>query len=226
MLTSGKRVSCYYIECTIALSVITRLLPQIPGCVDDVCLESMGARFILVVEKDAVFTYLCGQRLWDSLPCALLTGCGYPPLSVRTLLKSLSEKLKVPVLGLFDYNPHGLRILLTYKHGSTRMGLEGHAHTVDIKWLGLHYDDIMTNEHSGMPRVDPSSLQPWTAADERVFAGVRARIEVTEAPTYKREARLMDRLHLKAETESLNTSAELDSLENVIIHKIVRKIYF
>ncbi len=199
---------------------------QIPGCVNDVQVESLGARFILVVEKDAVFTYLCGQRLWDSLPCVLITGCGYPPLSVRSLLKTVKTTLQLPVLGLFDYNPHGLRILLTYKHGSTRMGMEGHAYTVDVKWLGVHYDDIMTNEHSTVPRVDPSSLQPWSDTDQRVFAGVRARVERTETPPYLREVRLMERLKLKAETESLNAGTELDTLENTIIHKVVRKTYF
>ena len=201
--------------------------PQIPGSAEDVVFESLGARFILVVEKDAVFTYLCGQRLWDSIPCVILTGCGYPPLSVRATLKSLSVQLKLPVLGLFDYNPHGLQILLTYKHGSTRMGMEGHAHAVDIKWLGLHYEDIMSNDPANTPKVDPSSLQPWSGADERVFTAVQTRMEHMMEPAYLREARLMRKLQLKAEIESINgTDRELDSLENTIVHKIVRKMYF
>lgn len=31
-------------------------------------------------------------------------GCGYPPLSVRAVAKKLSATLKIPALGLFDYN--------------------------------------------------------------------------------------------------------------------------
>jgi len=104
--------------------------------------------------------------------------------------------------------------------------MEGHAYTVDVKWLGLHYDDIMTSEYAPTPRVDPSSLQQWTLADERVFAGIRTRLEDTDSPSYLRELRLMDQLRMKAETESINTGAQLDSLENFIIQKIVRKIYF
>ena len=91
---------------------------QIPGVIEGVKFESLGARYILVVEKDAVFTYLCGQRIWDTLPCVVVTGCGYPPLSVRATVKKLSYQFSLPVLGLFDYNPHGLRILLTYRSGS------------------------------------------------------------------------------------------------------------
>ena len=28
----------------------------------------------LLLHLDAVFTYLCGQRIWNTLPCVLLTG--------------------------------------------------------------------------------------------------------------------------------------------------------
>lgn len=198
---------------------------QIPGCIQGVQFESLGARYILVVEKDAVFTYLCGQRLWDSLPCVLVTGCGYPPLSVRAVLKTLSSKLELPVIGLFDYNPHGVQILLTYKFGSTRMGLEAHEYAVDIKWLGLHHSDVMDDDHR--PKVDPSALQQWTASDNRVFTAIRSRVQLMMEPAYSREVELMNQARVKAEIEAVNISTrELDSLENTIIRKILCKKYF
>lgn len=156
---------------------------QIPGVIEGVTFESLGARYVLVVEKDAVFTYLCGQRIWDTLPCVVVTGCGYPPLSVRAVVRSLSSQLSLPALGLFDYNPHGARILLTYKFGSTRMGLEAHAYAADVKWLGVHYsdimecsDDVMGAEGRPTARVSESALQPWSTADERVFRGVAQQV--------------------------------------------------
>ena len=82
----------------------------------------------------------------------MATGCGYPPLSVRAVVKQLAQQLKLPVLGLFDYNPHGVRIMLTYKFGSTRMGLEAHAYAVDMKWLGVHHDDILGKGGGGSRR--------------------------------------------------------------------------
>lgn len=184
-----------------------------------------------MVEKDAVFTYLCSQRLWDSLPCVLVTGCGYPPLSVRAVVKQLSVQLGIPVLGLFDYNPHGLQILLTYKLGSIRMGLEGHAYAVNIQWLGLHYQDVVEGEGEEQRlRVDESSLQQWSAADERVFVAVRSRVESTMSPAYCREVALMATFRRKAEIEAINSSISggqhLDSLENSIIHKIICKKFF
>lgn len=72
----------------------------------------------------------------------MITGCGFPDLATRVLTSRLANQLKVPVLGLFDFNPFGLHILLTYKLGSVRSGLESFKFAVDIKWLGLHSTDV------------------------------------------------------------------------------------
>jgi meiotic recombination protein SPO11 len=42
-----------------------------------------GARFILVVEKDAVFQRLVEDRLFDELPCVIITGRGMPDIASR-----------------------------------------------------------------------------------------------------------------------------------------------
>ena len=197
---------------------------QIPGVIDGVQFRSLGARYILVVEKDAVFTYLCGQRIWDTLPCIVATGCGYPPLSVRATVKKLASQLSLPVVGLFDYNPHGLRILLTYKFGSTRMGLESHTYAVDnIQWLGVHYGDIFDDDKKCL--VETSALQQWALSDERVFRGVSSLVRELGNPRYCREVQLMGECRVKAEIEALNYRG-FDSLEQRIIQKILRKTYF
>ncbi len=84
--------------------------------------------------------------------CAVvqITGIGYPPLAVRALVSQLYTSLSarsslagnpaltsITVAGLFDYNPHGADILLCYKFGSARFGLESALHTVPtIRWIG------------------------------------------------------------------------------------------
>lgn len=193
---------------------------QIPGVLDGVSLESLGARYILVVEKDAVFTYLCGQRIWDTLPCIVVTGCGYPPLSVRAVVKQLARELSLPVLGLFDYNPHGLRILLTYKFGSTRMGLEAHAYATDVKWLGVHHSDVFDEEDK--PKIEQSALQQWSASDERTYTGILTQVQAMDNVFYSREVKLMGEKRVKAEIEALNNGG-FDSLEQKIIQKILRR---
>lgn len=211
----GLNTSCTYLTCAHT---------QIPGIIDGVKFQSLGARYILVVEKDAVFTYLCGQRIWDTLPCIIVTGCGYPPLSVRATVKTLAHQFSLPVVGLFDYNPHGVRILLTYKFGSARMGLESHSYAVDnIQWVGVHYRDLFDEDKKC--QVDETALQSWTVSDERVFSGIQTQVMAMDNPHYTREVQLMRECRVKAEIESLN-SGGLDSLEQTIIRKILRKMYF
>jgi meiotic recombination protein SPO11 len=40
------------------------------------------------------------------------------------MVRNMQDQLKLPVLGIVDYNVYGLGILLTYKLGSVKMGLE------------------------------------------------------------------------------------------------------
>lgn len=152
-----------------------------------------------------------------------MTGCGYPPLSVRAVVKQLVTEFSLPVVGLFDYNPHGLKILLTYKFGSTRMGLEAHAYATDVKWLGVHHDDIF--DENGKVRIEEAALQQWSTSDERTFTGVFAQVQVMEDPYYTREVKLMSEKRVKAEIEALNNGG-FDSLEQKIIQKILRRKFF
>jgi meiotic recombination protein SPO11 len=55
--------------------------------------ESIGrikseARYVIVIEKDAVFQRLAEDRISDVLPCILVTACGFPDLATRSVLIS------------------------------------------------------------------------------------------------------------------------------------------
>lgn len=90
---------------------------------------------------DAVFTYLCSQHIWDKLPCVLITGCGYPPLSVRALVKTLSDQFEIPVLGLFDYNvstslktSHCIDFFLLILYSLTELEYYLHINLDQLEW--------------------------------------------------------------------------------------------
>lgn len=103
------------------------------------------ALFILVIEKDGIFKRLYEDRLFDKIPCIIITGKGFPDLSTRLYLHHIHECFPtLPIYGLCDWNPFGLSLLLTYRCGSVHMGIEAYKYAVPIRWLGLHYDDIMS----------------------------------------------------------------------------------
>ncbi|KAG8375019.1 hypothetical protein BUALT_Bualt10G0056000 [Buddleja alternifolia] len=101
------------------------------------------ARYIIVVEKHAIFQRLAEDCVFNQIPCILITAKGYPDIGTRLLLHRMSREFpELPILGLVDWNPAGLAILCTFKFGSIAMGLEAYRYACNVKWLGLRKDDI------------------------------------------------------------------------------------
>ena len=139
--------------------VVVRLPTRLATC-------RCSARYILIIEKDAIFQRLTEDRLCDRLPCVLVTAKGLPDLATRQAIACLGaaaacaarhsfsssgaatqqcwaatphpppchsrvflSKLSgcypwLPLLALVDWNPSGVTILNTYKHGAQRSGME------------------------------------------------------------------------------------------------------
>ncbi|KAG5508770.1 hypothetical protein JKF63_05268 [Porcisia hertigi] len=100
---------------------------------------------IVVVEKHAVFSQLLREGLPQLLPCVLLTAQGFPTNAARRLLANLSAALpRAAVVGLADYNPHGLAILAAYRWAATpdavlagSASMESLYYAVPtLRWLG------------------------------------------------------------------------------------------
>lgn len=100
------------------------------------------AKYIVVVEKDSIFRRLNEDRFFSRIPCILVTACGFPDLATRMMVHLLHHRLRIPVIGLVDFNPFGLSIIMTYKLGSASQGAEAFRYAVPIQWVGLHSSDI------------------------------------------------------------------------------------
>lgn len=102
------------------------------------------ADFILVVEKDTTFQKLLDEDFQEMFPRGILvTSKGYPDIPTRNVLKMLSDRRKFPIYGLFDADPHGIEIYLTYKYGATKESVEGRgAFVPSIQWIGLFPTDF------------------------------------------------------------------------------------
>ncbi|PUZ50185.1 hypothetical protein GQ55_6G039200 [Panicum hallii var. hallii] len=121
---------------------------------------STDARYIIVVEKDAIFQRLAEDRLYNQLPCILITAKGYPDIATRFILHRLSQTFpNMPIFALVDWNPAGLAIVCTYKYGSISMGLESYRYACNVKWLGLRGDDLQLIPESAFQELKPRDLQ-------------------------------------------------------------------
>ncbi|KAI1145622.1 Spo11/DNA topoisomerase VI subunit A [Nemania diffusa] len=120
---------------------------------------SLGAsRWLLVIEKEATFRGLVASRFNETAAVGqgvLITAKGYPDLSTRQFLHKLSIAFPtVPMYGLVDFDPDGIKILVTYKNGSRSLQHEENATLNRLLWIGPRSDDILGHHHRRSPSSD------------------------------------------------------------------------
>ncbi|MBI4447786.1 DNA topoisomerase IV subunit A [Candidatus Woesearchaeota archaeon] len=100
--------------------------------------ESCEAKFILMVEKDAVWRRLNEDKFWKKHKCILIHGQGMAPRGVRRLLFRLVNELKLPLYVFVDNDPWGFYIYSVIKQGSINLAYESQRMAVpSAKFLGL-----------------------------------------------------------------------------------------
>ncbi|KAI1206884.1 DNA topoisomerase IV, alpha subunit [Annulohypoxylon truncatum] len=98
------------------------------------------AKWVMVIEKEATFRGLAASRYYETSAAGaglLITGKGYPDLVTRQFLHLLDSAFpQVPIHALVDFDPSGIDIMLTYKHGSRSLSHEENITTPRLSWLG------------------------------------------------------------------------------------------
>ena len=115
----------------------------IPPYIDKITDIRSDAEFVLLVEKEAAYMRMAEDRFYHKYPCIVITAKGQPDVATRMFLSRLTKELGIPVLGLVDSDPYGLKILSVYMSGSKNMSYDSASLTTpDIKWLGLRPSDL------------------------------------------------------------------------------------
>ena len=96
------------------------------------------AKYVLLIEKDAVWTRFNEDKFWKRERCVILQGGGQPPRGVRRLVQRLHSELKLPVYVLVDNDPWGFYIYSVMKQGSINLAYESMRMAVpDARFIGL-----------------------------------------------------------------------------------------
>jgi DNA topoisomerase-6 subunit A len=171
-------------------SIVEKNVIQFPKC---------EAKFILLVEKDAVWRRLNEDRFWVKNKCILLHGQGMAPRGVRRLLYRMHHELKLPLYVLVDNDPWGFYIYSVVKQGSINLAYESVRMAVPAaRFIGL---SSMDRERFDLPDNVTIRLDDQ---DER-----RAK-QMLDYPwfnkrTWQREIRTMLRNKVKLEIEALSS---------------------
>jgi DNA topoisomerase-6 subunit A len=118
---------------------------SIPSIVEPEVIEFLqcDAKFVLHVEKDAVWRRFNEDKFWRKHDCLLTHGQGQPPRGVRRLLHRLHQELKLPIYCLLDNDPWGYYIYSVIKQGSINLAYESRRMAIpDAKYLGLRSSDL------------------------------------------------------------------------------------
>eukprot|EP00053_Salpingoeca_punica_P009930 m.89348 g.89348 ORF g.89348 m.89348 type:complete len:416 (+) comp15222_c0_seq1:51-1298(+) len=184
-----------FIDCT-KMGVGGKAIPSLVNKIKNV---KGDAKFVLLVEKDAAFMRLAEDRFYNQYPCVIITGKGQPDVATRLFLKMIKTSLKIPILGLFDSDPHGLKILSVYMSSSKNMSYDSSSlATSDIKWLGVRPSDLKKYKIPDQCRL------PMTEDD--ILVGERLLKEefIMKNPEWVKELELMLRTKEKAEIQALS----------------------
>ncbi|TGZ55309.1 hypothetical protein CRM22_010465 [Opisthorchis felineus] len=163
-----------------------------------------GARFILVVEKDAVFQKLLSENFYGTFkPCLLITAKGYPDLRTRCLLSLINRQHpSLPILGLFDADPHGLGVFCTYKYGTRNPTMKGTdlrpVKIGQMKLIGLLPTELMSFQ------LQKSELIALNKSDRALLYGIQKRWYFKGDPDLVTQTKALLDCGFKAEIEVLD----------------------
>eukprot|EP00162_Nutomonas_longa_P022217 comp5267_c0_seq1/m.4433 comp5267_c0_seq1/g.4433 ORF comp5267_c0_seq1/g.4433 comp5267_c0_seq1/m.4433 type:complete len:290 (-) comp5267_c0_seq1:65-934(-) len=169
-------------------------------------ISSASARFVLVVEKEAVFQSLVARQfhlgsrngIADGI---IVTGKGFPDVMTASFVARLAHSL--PTMLFTDADPAGFRIAMFYKHGcgDTRLTygyppsiLEAPA----AHWIGLLPSDITSGGHVRAAELHPLSLAELADLDTSIAKA--AALGWTQAVD---ELQILKLLGKKAEIQAL-----------------------
>jgi len=172
----------------------------IPPSIDRVTNVRGDAQFILLIEKDAAFMRLAEDRFYNQYPCVIISGKGQPDVATRLFLNKVRSALNVPILGLFDADPYGLKILSVYMKGSKNMSYDAiNLTTPDIKWLGVRPSDLEKYNIPQQCRLEMSEHDLKTGKELLQEDFVKAN------PAWHRELEMMVKSKVKAEIQALSS---------------------
>ncbi|KAI5275893.1 DNA topoisomerase IV, alpha subunit [Aureobasidium subglaciale] len=194
----------------------------VPSMEDILSVDMSRVRWVLVIEKEATFHSVISSEVWEEMMwhAVLVTGKGYPDIATRAMTRFMSAATprngfaEPPVFGLVDYDPDGMAILHTYKHGSKNMSEENATLVVPtIRWMGLRSRDISDEDHTHRNQ----GLMPLTRRDRHKAGKLldwQPSPDHDEAAQWRRELQVMLMLNLKAELQIIDSDPS--GLENMI----------
>lgn len=172
----------------------------IPPYIDKIENIRSDAEFILLVEKEAAYMRMAEDRFYHKYPCIVITAKGQPDVASRMFLSRITKELKIPVFGLVDSDPYGLKILSVYMSGSKNMSYDSASLTTpNILWLGLRPSDLNKYNLPDQCRLN------MTENDIKTGKELLTEDFIQKNPKWMKELETMVKTKKKAEIQALSS---------------------
>ncbi|MFG0258646.1 MAG: DNA topoisomerase IV subunit A [Phycisphaerales bacterium JB043] len=166
---------------------------------DVITFKKCSAKFVLLIEKGAVWRRFNEDRFWETHKCMILHGGGQPPRGVRRLLWRMHNELNLPVYVLVDNDPWGYYIYSVVKQGSINLAFESARMAIpDARFIGMSSFDA---KRFDIPKEVTIRLNDQ---DIRRAKEIRGYPWFAKKP-WQREIDNMLRLGVKLELEALSS---------------------
>jgi DNA topoisomerase VI subunit A len=176
-----------------------------------------SAKFILLIEKAAIWMRFNEDRYWEKAKCMIIHGGGQPPRGVRRLCHRMVKELKLPVYVLVDNDPWGYYIYSVVKQGSINLAFESSRMAIpSARFIGMSSYDAAEFDLSPsvMLRLNEKDVQrakeiknyPWFASRK-----------------WQREINHMLKMGIKLELEALSNKDFSFIVDEYVPYKLKKK---
>ncbi len=190
---------------------------SVPSTVEEIEFKKVDAKYVLYMEKAAVWERLNEDRFWEKNKCIIISSQGQTTRGIRRLLQRLYEEFKLPIYVLADWDIYGAYIYSVIKYGSIALAhMSEHMAIPSVKYLGITYDDI---EKYGLQK----HLIKMKDTDKDRIKQVASYEWFKDNKDWLRQFEMMKKLDAKAEIQALSAKGISFISEKYLPEKIKNK---
>ena len=190
---------------------------SIPSITDELSFKKVNAKYVLYMEKAAIFERLNEDKFWLKNNCILVTSQGQTTRGIRRLLQRLADEEKLPIYVLCDADVYGAYIYSVVKYGSIALAHAAERLTIpSVKYVGITMDDVVKYDlkkqiikldDKDLARIKQVSQYDWFKNNK----------------DWQRQFKLMKELNGKVEIQALATKGISFISEKYLPEKIKNK---
>ncbi len=116
---------------------------SIPSNVENIKFKKVDAKYVVYMEKAAVWERLHEDRFWEKQNCIIMSSQGQTTRGIRRLLQRLCTEHNLPIYVLADNDPWGWYIYSVIKFGSISLAHMAEEMAIpSVKFIGITCDDV------------------------------------------------------------------------------------